>query len=70
MDFSFHNLLAGFLFGILGLAAYSYGKKLNLWQPRVIGACLIFYPYFFSNAWLLWGIGVALLVLLWFHHDE
>jgi len=70
MDFSPYNLLAGFIFGTLGLGAYSYGKKLKLWQPRVIGLSLILYPYFVSISWLLWGIGVGLLVLLWFYHHE
>lgn len=40
------------------------------WKPRVIGVALMVYPYFFTNAWLLWGIGIGLLVTLWFHHDE
>ena len=70
MDFSAYNLLAGFIFGTLGLGACSYGKKLNLWQPRVIGISLILYPYFVSISWLLWGIGVGLLVLLCFYHHE
>ena len=72
MDLSFdpYNFLAGFIFGTIGLGAFSYGKKLDLWKPRVIGVALMVYPYLFSNAYLLWGIGVALLVTLWFHHDE
>ncbi len=72
MDFNFspYNLLAGFIFGTLGMGAFSYGRKLDLWQPRVIGLLLMFYAYFFSNAWLLWGIGVGLVVLLWFYHNE
>jgi len=65
-----YNLLAGFIFSTLGLGAFYYGKKLELWQPVVIGLCLMIYPYLFSNMWLLWGIGVALLVLLWFFHHE
>lgn len=28
------------------------------------------YPYFIGNRYLLWGIGLGLLVLLWFYHDE
>jgi hypothetical protein len=65
-----YNLLAGLIFGMIGLGAFSYGKKLDLWQPRAIGAALIAYPYFVSNGWLLWGIGTGLLVLLWFYHHE
>jgi len=65
-----YNLLAGFIFGTLGWGAFSYGRKLELWKPRAIGAALMAYPYFVTIPWLLWGTGVGLLVLLWFHHDE
>ncbi|MES2660187.1 MAG: hypothetical protein V4689_16305 [Verrucomicrobiota bacterium] len=65
-----YTLLAGFIFGTIGMGSFSYGKKLDLWQPRVIGVALMVYPYLVGNLWLLWGIGVALLVTLWFHHDQ
>jgi hypothetical protein len=68
--FNGYNLLAGLIFGTIGWGALSYGRKLDLWKPIAIGLALMIYPYFFSNPWLMWGIGVALLVTLWFHHDE
>ncbi|MFT4177000.1 MAG: hypothetical protein QM627_10130 [Luteolibacter sp.] len=70
MSFNPYNLLAGLVFGTIGLASVNYGRKLDLWKPVGIGLLLIAYPYFVSNVWLMWGIGVGLLVLLWFHHDE
>ena len=72
MNFSLdpYNILAGFIFGTIGWGALSYGRRLDLWQPKSIGVTLMLYPYFISNAWLLWGIGVGLLVALWFYHDE
>lgn len=70
MNFSLSALYAYLIFGILGMSSFSYGRKLRLWKPSVIGILLMVYPYFFPNTWLLWGVGVALLVLLWFQHDE
>ena len=68
--FNGYNILAGLIFGTIGWGALSYGRKLDLWKPIAIGLALMIYPYFFSNPWLMWGIGIALLVTLWFHHDE
>jgi hypothetical protein len=69
-ELNLFNILAGIIFGIIGWGAYSYGKKLELWQPRAIGLALMIYPYFIYNKWLVWIVGVALLVLLWFYHHE
>ena len=68
-DFGY-TILANIIFGTIGMGAFGYGKKLDLWQPKVIGVALMIYPYLCSNQWLLWGIGVGLLVLLWFYHHE
>ena len=70
LSFNPYNLLAGLIFGTLGWGAFRYGRALDRWKPRVIGVALMIYPYLFTNAWLLWGAGVGLLVTLWFHHDE
>jgi len=68
--FNPYYILANIVFGTIGLGSFSYGKKLDLWKPRVIGVALMAYTYFFTNLWLVWGIGTVLLVVLWFHHDE
>jgi hypothetical protein len=66
-----YMILAGLIFGTLGWGANSYGKRLDLWQPRVIGWALMLYPYvIFNNLYLLWGVGVGLLVTLYFFHSE
>lgn len=70
LNFNPYNLLAGLIFGTIGWGAFMYGKKLELWQPRAIGVAMMVYPYLIGNAWLLWGVGVGLMVLLWFYHDE
>ena len=68
--FSPYNILAGFIFGTIGFGAWRYGKAMEKWKPVAIGLALMVYPYFVYNSYLLWGIGVALLVTLWFHHGE
>lgn len=70
MSFNAYNLLAGLIFGAIGWGAYRYGRRLERWKPVAIGLVLMLYPYFVTNPWLMWFAGVALLVLLWFHHGE
>lgn len=65
-----YTILAGLIFSVIGLGAFNYGRKLELWKPKVIGLALMLYPYFVWNRWAVWAVGVALSVLLWFHHDE
>ena len=54
---------------MIGWGAFRFGRKLERWKPVAIGLALMIYPYFFTNSWLLWGTGIALLVTLGFHHD-
>lgn len=65
-----YTLLLGLIFSTIGLGAFGYGKKLDLWQPRAIGVALMVYPYLVYNVWAVLGIGIGLLVLLWFYHHE
>lgn len=70
MDFNPHTILAGLIFGTIGWGAFRYGKRLELWQPRAIGAVMMAYPYLVTHRILVWVVGAGLLVLLWFYHDE
>jgi len=54
----------------IGFVLFVYGKKQDRWAHLGAGLALMVYPYLFSNVWLLWGVGIGLLVMLWFHHDE
>jgi hypothetical protein len=58
-------LLGAILFGIIGLAAWRYGKKAGLPYPKWIGVALMFYPYAVSNTWLMYAVGCALCVALY-----
>jgi hypothetical protein len=54
------------MFGVIGLAAFLYGKKSVLIVPMVLGMALMVFPYFVSDTWLLYGIGSALTVACWY----
>lgn len=52
------------IFSGIGFVAFMYGKKMTLWRPMALGVLLMGYPYFVSNTWLLYGIGIVLSVVL------
>ena len=59
-NFSISDILAGLLFGIVGMYLIKSGiKDGNLWFI-IIGFVLCIYPYFISNEIALWGIGIFL----------
>jgi hypothetical protein len=58
--FSAENIVAYVLFGAIGMCAFMYGKRTAKIGPLVLGLLLGVYPYFVSDTWLLWGIGIVL----------
>jgi hypothetical protein len=70
MSFEPYTILAGLIFGLIGWGLFSYGRRLELWKPKAIGLALMVYPYFVWNKWAVWIVGVVLIVVAWFHHDE
>ncbi len=54
------------LFSLVGLAAFRYGKRAGETRPMFIGAALMVYGYFFSNAWVSLIVGGVLTALLFF----
>jgi len=55
-------LFGAILFGIIGFAAYRYGKKASLPAIKWIGVALMFYPYLISETWMMYVLGSALCV--------
>ena len=53
------------LFGIIGYAAYRYGKKASLQPAKWIGIALMVYPYAISGTWLLYIVGTGLCIGLY-----
>ncbi len=55
-------LFGAILFGILGYAAYRYGKKTSNQPTKWIGVVLMLYPYAISETWLLYTVGISLCI--------
>jgi hypothetical protein len=54
------------LFGVIGYAAYRHGKKTALPTCKWLGVALMLYPYAVSSTGLLYLVGAALCVGLYF----
>jgi hypothetical protein len=59
-------MLWGLLFGSIGLGFFVYGRRQRRAVPLICGVLLIAFPYFFSNAPLIVGIGVTLVAVPYF----
>jgi hypothetical protein len=49
----FNGLMASFLFGIIGMGMFMYGKKAGRLVPLSAGLGLMVVPYFIPNLWVL-----------------
>ena len=54
------------MFGVLGIGAYYYGKRTGHPRTRWLGVALMLYPYLVWQTWLLYLVGMALCVAVWF----
>ncbi|MBX9755200.1 MAG: amino acid transport protein [Pseudomonadaceae bacterium] len=57
------TLLSGLVFGSIGVGYLIYGKKQQRQAAFFSGIALIVYPYFISDPWLLWAIGLGLMAV-------
>jgi hypothetical protein len=59
-------LLGSVLFGLIGFAAYRIGKQREASWTRWLGLALMLYPYAVSDTRLMYAVGAALcLALYW-----
>ena len=58
------RLVAGFLFGLVGIVAVGYGKMKGTISPKIIGTALMVFPYFVSGLILTYIIGAGLTISL------
>ncbi len=63
------KLMAWLIFGLIGMAAFAYGKKQRRPKILMIAGVLMLYPYFVDQALLLWGVGIVLTVGLFVIRD-
>ncbi len=62
-------LFASFLFSTIGVGAFMYAKRTASWSPAMFGLALMVYPWFVSQTWLLYVIGVALCLGLYYFRE-
>jgi hypothetical protein len=60
-------LLGAIVFGLLGMVAFSRGRKASLPMLTWPGLALMLYPYAVSETWLLWVVGVGLGIWVFVH---
>ncbi len=58
-------ILLSMLIGGIGFVAFAYGKKQSRFPQMLAGLLLMGFPYFVSNLWLMVGIAVGILVLMY-----
>ena len=63
---SIATIVVAIVFGLVGFAAFRYGRKNSEPRPLFLGIALMAYGYFVSNAWVSFGIGALLTALLFF----
>ena len=57
-------LFGMFVFGLIGIAAFQVGRRRQRPRTKWLGVALMFYPYLVSPTWLLYGLGIAMCVMI------
>jgi hypothetical protein len=65
MDIDGGELLASMLVSSVGFVLVAYGRKMARLPHVVIGAVLLVFPYFVSSVLAMFGIALALCLVLW-----
>jgi hypothetical protein len=63
---SIGNIVVVAIFSLVGFAAFRYGRKNDETRPMLLGAALMVYGYFISDAWLSLVVGGVLTALIFF----
>lgn len=65
-DISPSSLLAGLVFGAIGLYVFRRGKQRLEFDIIFIGIALMVYPYFTKGPLADWGVGIGLCALAYY----
>ncbi len=65
-SFSFATIFVAVIFGLVGFAAFRWGKRNGEPRQLFLGIALMAYGYFVTNVWVSLLIGGALTLLLFF----
>ena len=67
--FSFARIMAWLIFGAVGFVAFSFGRKQSNFKALAVGIVLMGYPYFVTDTFWLYAVGIGLCFLLYFWRD-
>ena len=65
-EISGSSLLAGLVFGVIGMYVFRRGKLRQEFDVLFIGIALMVYPYFTKGPIADWGVGIALCALAYY----
>lgn len=64
-QFTWSQILASFVFGVIGIYVFRHGKKTSNWKVVFTAVALMIYPMF-TKGWMFdWGVGIG---LCWLAH--
>lgn len=63
-------IFGAILFSLVGIAAWYYGKARQEPRVRWLGLALMLYSYVTPATWLLYGVGIALCVAVWWYRPR
>jgi hypothetical protein len=57
------------VFGLVGLAGWRHGRRKQKPRAKWLGLALMLYPYVVPQTWLMYAVGAALTLWLYFAWD-
>ena len=67
--FSWAQIIAWLVFGIIGFAAFVYGKREKNYRVLFLSIALMAYPYFVQQVFWLYAVGIGLCLALYFWRE-